>query len=199
MTTVLNNGQPVTTEDQLNNAIASAGSAGSGAYEIDLGANISVTAALQAVSLSAGVTLDIVGSGFALDGGGAQQGLSVVSGAVTIENLAIDNMRVVGAAGGTGNGGGAGLGGGLLVGSGAAVTLDGVSFSGDAAAGGAGGVGHSGGTTLFPAAPGQPLASCVIVVVPVTETDDEGLDQGSVIVAETIVACTPPPICTAVR
>ena len=44
-----------------------------------------------------------------------------------------------------------------------------------------------------------PLASCVIVVVPVTETDDEGLDQRSVIVAETIVACTPPPICTAVR
>ena len=75
MPTILNNGQPVTTEAQLNAAITSATTGSSGAYEIDLGANISMTPALQAISLSAGVTLDIVGSGFTLDGGGTQQGL----------------------------------------------------------------------------------------------------------------------------
>lgn len=139
-TTVLNNGQPDTTEDGLNAAITSAGGAGSGAYEIDLGANISVTSALQAIGLSAGVTLDSVGSGFTLDGD-TRHGLSVISGAVSIENLAIDDLLVVGNSGG-GGGGNAGLGGGLFVGAAAEVPLAAVSFQGDAADGCGG---HSGG------------------------------------------------------
>jgi hypothetical protein len=147
MTTILNNGQPVTTEAELNAALAEAGgeAAGSGAYKIDLGANISLTAAMAAIDLRSGVTLNIAGGGYALNGKGSQQGLVVTSGTVTVEDLTLEHMLAQGAAGVSGGGGGAGLGGGLFVGSAANVTLTGVAFAGDWAAGGNGAAGNGGG------------------------------------------------------
>ena len=144
MTTILNGGAPVTTLADLNAAILAADgeAASSGAFEIDIGGAISLTDQLLAVNLKAGVSLDIQGGGNVLDGGGSQRGLFVYSGAVTVENLTLQNMLAVG---GSGGGGGAGLGGGLFVADDAAhgaapgaVTLTNVSFLNDAAVGGAG-------------------------------------------------------------
>jgi hypothetical protein len=63
MTTVLNNGQPVTNEADLYTAISAADgeAANSGVYEIELaaGATIDLTSALEAINLKTGVTLDI--------------------------------------------------------------------------------------------------------------------------------------------
>jgi hypothetical protein len=80
MTTVLNNGQPVTNEAELNTAIEQADNpnAASGTtFEIDLSANadIELTTALEAISLQSGVTLDIVGNSATLDGENDQRGL----------------------------------------------------------------------------------------------------------------------------
>src|SRR5271166_3413915 len=101
MTTILNNGQPVTTEAQLNAAIVAADgeAANSGAFQIQLGANITLASALEAINLKSGVTLDIAGGNFALNGGGSQRGLFVYSGTVTIENLTIENAVAEGGAG----------------------------------------------------------------------------------------------------
>jgi hypothetical protein len=142
-----NGGQPVTSIAQLNAAIVAVDgeAAGSGAYQIVLGGNISITTALAAINLKSGVTLDISGNNYALDGGGSQRGLFVYSGTVTVENLALQNMKALGGSGGQGGGGGAGLGGGLFVASGGAVTLTNVGFSGDSADGGNGGIGFSAG------------------------------------------------------
>ncbi len=146
--TVPNGGQPVTNITQLNAAIVAADgeAAGSGAYQIVLGGNITLTTALEAIDLKSGVTLDIAGGNYALNGGGSQRGLFVYSGTVTIENLTLQNMKALGGAGGGINGGGgAGLGGALFIADdladGAApgnVTLTNVSFSGNSATGGAG-------------------------------------------------------------
>jgi len=116
-TIILNNGQPVATEDSLNAALAAAASAGPGTYEIDLAANadIALTTALNAINLQDGVTLDIVGHGATLDGQESERGLFVYSGVVNISDLTIANARAVGGAGGSDGGGGAGLGGGLFV------------------------------------------------------------------------------------
>ena len=137
----------VMSEADLNAAIAAADSAAanSGALEIDLGGNIALSSALNAINLKSGVTLDIEGGNFALDGGGAQRGLFVYSGVVTIENLTLKNMVATGGAGASGGGGGAGLGGGLFVADDSAdgaapgaVTLTNVNFANDSAVGGAG-------------------------------------------------------------
>jgi autotransporter-associated beta strand protein len=151
----------VTSESALNAAIASANTmTAGGTYEIDLAAGtIDVTAALTVINLAAGVTLDIEGAGATLDGGGAQRGLFVYSGAVSVANLTIQNMLAQGGSGGVltkdpggtaliggDAGGGAGLGGGLFIAdnvaggaaAAGAVTLDNVTFSGDAAVGGNG-------------------------------------------------------------
>jgi hypothetical protein len=120
-----------------------------GTYTIDITGDISLTDAIPEISLANGVTLDIVGNGNTLDGGGAEPGLFVYQGTVSIDDLTLLNNTITGgeapdgaAPGGGGyggyGGGSAGLGGGLFVGSQAAVTLDQVVFSKDGAVGGAG-------------------------------------------------------------
>ncbi len=141
--------QPITTEAQLEAAIVQADTAvaGSGVITIDLAGDIAFNSELSAINLKSGVTLDIQGNGCVLDGGGAWRGLLVYSGAVTVENLTLQNMTAVGGAGGAGGGGGGGLGGGLFVANDAAngaapgsVVLTNVNFAGDSAVGGASGV-----------------------------------------------------------
>jgi hypothetical protein len=149
----------VTTAAELDLAIrqvdlASQAPGGAGAYTIDVSGFIalddattglpSLTSAqvpnntnLEAINLGAGSSLTIAGaSGATLDGTGTYAGLFVYQGTVSIENLTIFDTV---AKGGAGVGGGAGLGGGLFVGSGASVSLDDVTFLGDAATGGKGG------------------------------------------------------------
>jgi hypothetical protein len=127
--TILNNGQPVTNETELNQAIQAADTAAPGGYEIDIGGQINLTTALEAINLPTGVSLSIEGTtadGSAvqsqiIDGGNSQRGFFVYSGDVSIEFLTLQNMKAVGGAGGAvgtggaGGGGGAGLGGGLFV------------------------------------------------------------------------------------
>ena len=115
MAIILNGGAPVTTYAQLNAAIAAADAEATngGAYEIDLGNAITLSGALTAISLANGVSLDIEGRGFALDGGGAWRGLTVSSGALSLNALAINHTLAAGASNGTGAGGGPGLGGAL--------------------------------------------------------------------------------------
>ena len=107
------------------------GFCGAAAYTIVLSNNITLTSAmanvLSAVNLGSGSSLTIDGQGHVLDGGQIHRGLFVYNGAVTVENLTIQNAVATGGAGGSGNwagGGGAGLGGGLFVASGGNVTLD---------------------------------------------------------------------------
>jgi hypothetical protein len=158
MVTILNNGQPVTSEAELNDAIIQADgeAANSGAFEIDVVGILDnpLTTALKAINLQPGVTLNIVGKRLipgqdsfpVLDGGGSQRGLFVYSGTVNIKNLTIENMVARGGNGGTGaGGGGAGLGGGLFVGANGKVTLNNVTFDNDQAVGGSGSSNGGGG------------------------------------------------------
>ena len=94
------------------------------------------------------MSLTIDGAGHTLDGAGLYRGLFAYAGHASVENLAIADAHAVGGAGGSGfvaGGGGGGLGGGLFVAAGASVTIDSVTFAGDAAAGGAGGEASSSG------------------------------------------------------
>jgi hypothetical protein len=152
----------VTTEDALNRAIAQADSLTSGSATIVLGNDITETVDPTAFNLHSGVSVTLDGAGYALDGNDAYRGLFVYAGAVTIENLTIQNARAVGGAGSDGGGGGAGLGGGLFVAgtnagldSGGTVTLSGVTFTDDSATGGAGGDGFVGGGGGLGGAGGQ--------------------------------------------
>jgi hypothetical protein len=112
-----------------------------GTVTITLGANIALDGtALEAINLHAGVTLDIVGNGDTLNGGGTERGLFVYAGHVTVDDLTIASAAAQGGNGQTGGGGGAGLGGGLFVASAGVVTLDSVTFSHDAAQGGDGAI-----------------------------------------------------------
>jgi hypothetical protein len=101
----------VSTLAGLNSAIEAvdAATAGSGAQAIDIeSGTISVTSALEAINLAAGVSLTISGaSGAVLDGGGTQRGLFIYSGDVSIENVTLQNMKAVGGAGGASSFGGA--------------------------------------------------------------------------------------------
>ena len=94
------------------------------------------------------MTLTVDGGNSVIDGDGKYRGFFVYSGAVTIEDLTIQNAAAIGGVGGSGGGGGgAGLGGGLYVADNTAdgaaspgdVTLENVTFSHDSAIGGAGG------------------------------------------------------------
>jgi hypothetical protein len=138
----------------LNRAIEAADSlvAGSGAYTITLTGDVTLGGtALATIDLAAGNTLDIIGTNgagsYALIGGGAgaaERGLFVEAGAVSLQNLTIEDMAAKGGNGAVDGGGAAGLGGGLFVGSEVAgdagnVTLNNVSFSGNSATGGNGG------------------------------------------------------------
>jgi Hint domain/Passenger-associated-transport-repeat len=149
----------VSNERQLNQAIADVDSATSGAFSIVFTGNIiegtdagdqiffagnslSAPAELYAINLKSGVTLTIDGNGNTLSGANTYSGLFAYSGAVTIDDLAIENTVAQGGSGGDAKrpgGGGAGLGGGLFVASGANVTLSDVTFSNNTARGGAGG------------------------------------------------------------
>jgi hypothetical protein len=125
MTTILNGGQPVTDETDLNTAIkaAAAAAANSGAYEIDIGQNITLTTALEAINLKTGVTLDIEGGNYALDGNhNTERGLFVYAGTVTIDSLTIQNAAAIGGGGG---GGGLGAGGDIFVQQGGSLVIQG--------------------------------------------------------------------------
>lgn len=110
---------------------ADAGSGASFEIEIATGVTLSETAALPAISLDGSDTLTIQGNGSTLNGNAQFSGLSVNSGAVTIDNLTIENAVALGS-----NASGFGVGGGLFVGQGTTVTLNNVSFADDAATGG---------------------------------------------------------------
>ncbi|MGI4977203.1 MAG: Hint domain-containing protein [Janthinobacterium lividum] len=142
----------VGSEADLNAALAQidvsgASSAPSTAYTIALSGSITLSTDLDAINLAPGATLAIQGNGHTLDGGDVHRGLFAYAGGVTVSNLAIDNARATGGLGYGGGGAGAGLGGGLFVASGASVSLDGVTFSGDGAVGGSelGGLPYEGG------------------------------------------------------
>src|SRR5271165_1696840 len=132
-------GTSVSTSTGLDNAILAADSlaASAGTYTITLTSNITLAAQLEAINLQPGVTLDIVGNGYTIDGGGTDNGFFVYAGDVDIQNLTLADMTAVGGAGGGGGGGGgAGLGGALFIGSNVNgdagnVILNDVSFTGD--------------------------------------------------------------------
>ncbi|HEY4173737.1 MAG TPA: hypothetical protein VGM42_11980, partial [Rhodopila sp.] len=145
----------VTNEADLNNAIQQIDLTGGSsvtntAYTITFGAGLTganalqLTSDLDAINLASGDTLTIDGGGAEMTGLGDQRGFFVYSGAVTINDLTIENAVATGGTGGPGGGGGAGLGGGLFVASAGVVTLNGVSFQSDAAVGGSGGDGDLG-------------------------------------------------------
>ena len=136
-----------TTGAQLNADIVAADNVTDpGTITIMLGGNINLgTTALEALNLKSGVTVNLIGNGYTLNGGGTENGLFIYAGAVAVENLAIQDAHAVGGAGGSGGGGGAGLGGGLFVAAAADVTLTGVTFTENSATGGAGGSGDFGG------------------------------------------------------
>ncbi|MEO6840888.1 MAG: Hint domain-containing protein [Bradyrhizobium sp.] len=134
----------------LNNAIKGIDLVGSvlpnTAFTITLTSGFTLSGDLDAINLTNGDTLTINGANKVIDGAHIYRGLFAYSGAVTVDNLTIQNTTAKGGAGGDGNvggGGGAGLGGGLFIGTGADVMLSGVSFLGDGAVGGKGG-GRSG-------------------------------------------------------
>lgn len=133
----------VSTITDLNAAIVAADAVTTpGTVTIDITGSIALGAtALEAINMQSGVTLDLVGNGNTLDGGGTQRGLFVYAGAVDISGLTLADMKAQGGTGVSGGGGGAGLGGGLFVGANVAgdtgdVTLSGVTFASDAAVGG---------------------------------------------------------------
>ena len=108
------------------------------------GAASVITLASALPEISANVTIDgASATGVTINGNHGYQGLFVYSGAVTIEDLTIENAKALGATGATGAGGAGGLGGGLFVGATAHVAITNVSFSGDSATGGAGGAGST--------------------------------------------------------
>jgi autotransporter passenger strand-loop-strand repeat protein len=119
----------VSTEAQLNQAIATVDGAASGAYEIlftngitegsDLFDNIifnggtlsaSAPEQLYAFNLASGVSVTLDGAGYTLNGDTSYQGLFVYQGDVTVENLTITGALAHGGDGGAGHeydGGGA--------------------------------------------------------------------------------------------
>ncbi|MGO8740102.1 Hint domain-containing protein [Rhodoblastus sp.] len=155
----------VNSQTSLNAAIETVNGSAPGAYEIQITSSFTEgdagqPAGLYAINLQSGVTLTINGDGQVLSGGGADGGLAVLSGNVTIESLTIEDTVAAGGAGSKSGGGGAGLGGGLFVGPTAKVTLDNVLFQSDEAKGGnagdGGGGGAGGNSSLLIAPTGAP-------------------------------------------
>ncbi len=134
-------------------------------YTINLasGATLSLDSDLPVLNLQSGSTLDVIGNGATIDGGGAYQGFVDYQGGLSLSHLTIADAAAHGTAGGqgygynagysinwlgqktgspvpaVGGGGGAGLGGGLFVGAGGRTQLSGVTFRGNSAIGGNGG------------------------------------------------------------
>ena len=61
---------------------------------------LDLTSALDAINVSSGNSLTIVGTGDAIDGGGTQSGFAVTAGAVTLQNVTLRNMTASSAASG---------------------------------------------------------------------------------------------------
>ena len=143
----------VGTQQDFNDAILGLRDVGPGQYTITLTATIYDDVAIPGVGglglytldLPAGVSLTILGNGFALDGEGEGSGIAVVSGKVTIQSLTIEDTVARGYNGLGSAGGGAGLGGGLFVGRSATVNLQNVTVTEGTALGGDGGQGGSAG------------------------------------------------------
>jgi autotransporter-associated beta strand protein len=143
------NSYEAASESDLNTILADINQGGAFAqdnasYTINLtGGSFALDTALVPINLADGASLTIIGNGATIDGGGNYQGFIDLSGALSLQNLTLANLRAQGGAGGSGplsaGGGGAGLGGGLFVGSGASAILTDVSFQNDAARGGNGG------------------------------------------------------------
>ena len=111
--------------------------------QIRLTGNITLGSDLPVIDGAGGAKLDIEGGGYTISGDNKYQGLFDYAGALTVNNLNLDNMVAHGGDGGSGlssGGGGAGLGGGLFVGAGASATLTNVNFDYDSAVGGNGGL-----------------------------------------------------------
>ena len=132
----------VTSEAELNAAIASIDAGSGGSYTIDLGGTFALSSDLDALT-QAGATVLLVGASNTIDGA-KYHGFSVLAGALTLQDLTIENAVAQGGAGTGGGGGGLGAGGAVFVGSSGSVTLDGVTFLANAAIGGIGSSGSGG-------------------------------------------------------
>ncbi|TWT89211.1 autotransporter outer membrane beta-barrel domain-containing protein [Neorhodopirellula pilleata] len=128
----------------LNQAIADLNAAGAGSHTINFDnglGSITLTEDLPMI-LGTGQTVTINGAGNTIDGGTNHRLFFIADGTVTIENITLKDGKADGGDGGDGaggGGGGAGAGGGLFVNSGAVVTIQGVTLTGNSAEGGAGG------------------------------------------------------------
>ncbi|WP_432286368.1 hypothetical protein SLT36_06455 [Aminobacter sp. BA135] len=148
----------VSNETELAAAITSANSNGDASNTINVIANITLTGPLPPLGLrnAAGTPLAtsplaINGNGNTVSGGNSQRIFFANAGEIAINDVTLADGRAKGGDGGTGfvgesGGGGLGAGGALFVrgadagaGTGASVTLSGVSFSGNKAVGGNGG------------------------------------------------------------
>ncbi|OJY65292.1 MAG: hypothetical protein BGP12_19035 [Rhodospirillales bacterium 70-18] len=113
-----------------------------GSFTITIGADFTLDRALSPLVMGSGGTVSILGGGHTISGANTYQGLFVATGTVALDSLTLANMKAHGGnapAAYYSGGGGMGAGGALFVGSGGNVTLQGVSFSGNAAVGGNGG------------------------------------------------------------
>jgi outer membrane autotransporter protein len=127
------------TEAELVTAINDANDSGDPTNTINIAAPIVLTDFLPVLNPQAGSSLIINGQGNSVSGDNVTRIFFAYSGTIEIQNVDLNNGNAVGGAGSSGGGGGMGAGGGLFVAPGASVTLDMVSFDGNAAQGGAGG------------------------------------------------------------
>ncbi|HEY4135684.1 MAG TPA: autotransporter domain-containing protein [Alphaproteobacteria bacterium] len=135
----------VANETDLRNAIFAI-NAGSADRTINLLGGITLTQSLPMLSAGSGAAVTVAGNGFAIDAANAGRVFFVESGTVGIANVAVNNARAQGGAGGSdGGGGGLGAGAAIFVNAGAAVTASGVTVGNAAAQGGVGGNGNGGG------------------------------------------------------
>ena len=79
----------VDSETTLNAAIACYNSMVCGAHQINIAADIVLSAVITSIDNSEGSTLTIVGNGYTLDGADSYQPLNIQSGDVTIENVTL--------------------------------------------------------------------------------------------------------------
>ncbi|WP_048863318.1 pectate lyase-like adhesive domain-containing protein, partial [Acidisphaera rubrifaciens] len=94
----------VSTQAELNAAIEQVDSAAAGAFTIDLTGNVTEgeagqPAGLYVIDAATGVTVTINGEGHTLDGGGANGGLAVYAGKVTVASLTIEDTIAKGGQG----------------------------------------------------------------------------------------------------
>ncbi|MCX7381153.1 MAG: hypothetical protein NT133_06995, partial [Alphaproteobacteria bacterium] len=138
----------ITSEADLRSAITAVSNGGTAAatntaFYWQFTQNITLAADLPAIALASGSSLQILGQGNTLDGGGSARGLYVYAGSVTLDHLTIADAVARGLDGITGvdgGGGAGGLGGGLFIAQTGSVTLSSVNFLNDSAIGGNGGI-----------------------------------------------------------